>query len=122
MNKQKQIAGQRQRRKYRVRKRVQGTAERPRLSVLRTHKHVACQLIDDVARRTLVSVSTYEKQLSSEIGYGGNCEAAKRIGQLIAERALEAGIQAARFDRGPYKYHGRVAALAEAVREAGLKL
>ncbi len=122
MNKQKQIAGQRQRRKYRVRKRVQGTAERPRLCVCRSHKHVACQLIDDATGRTLVSVSTYDKGLGGEVPYGGNCEAAKRVGQAIAQRAIEAGIHAVRFDRGPYKYHGRVAALADAAREAGLKL
>ena len=121
MNKQKTIAKQRQRRKYSVRKRLQGTPDRPRLSVFRSCSHIACQLIDDATGRTLVSASTRDNGVREQIKYGGNCEAAKTIGQVIAQRAQEAGIKMVRFDRGCYKYHGRVAALADAAREAGLE-
>ena len=121
MNKQKFIASQKQRRKYSVRKRAQGTADRPRLSVFRSCAHIACQLIDDASGRTLASASTREKTLREQINYGGNCDAAKTIGQVIAQRAQEAGIKMVRFDRGCYKYHGRVAALADAAREGGLE-
>ena len=121
MNKQKKIAQQRKRRMYRIRKRVQGTADRPRMSVFRSHKHIVCQLIDDESGKTLVSAGTRDKDLREQIKYGGNCDAAKTIGKVIAEKAKQAGIQAVRFDRGPYKYHGRVAALADAARESGLQ-
>ncbi len=121
MNKQKIIAKQKQRRKYSVRKRVPGSPDRPRLSVFRSSTHIACQLIDDSTGRTLASASTREKGVREQIKYGGNCDAAKTVGQMIAQRALEAGIKTVRFDRGCYKYHGRVAALADAAREAGLE-
>jgi len=121
VNKQKAIARQKQRRRYRVRKRVPGTAERPRMCIYRSHKHMACQLIDDVSGRTLVSASTRDKQLRDSVNYGGNCDAARQVGQEVARRAMEAGIQAVKFDRGACKYQGRVAALADAAREAGLK-
>lgn len=121
MNKQKAIAKQRQRRRYRVRKRLPGSAAQPRLCVYRSHQNIGCQIIDDQLGRTVVSASTREKQLRDEIGYGGNCAAAKRLGEEIARRALAAGIQSVKFDRGSYQYHGRVAVLAGAAREAGLK-
>ena len=122
MNKNKFLGQQRKRRKSRVRKKVQGTADCPRLNVFRSHKHLACQLIDDRAGTTLVAVSTYEPELNKKVSYGGNCEAAKLIGKELGERALEAGIKQVRFDRGPARYLGRVAVLADAAREAGLKL
>lgn len=121
MQHSKAIYKQRKRRRFRVRKRVRGTAERPRLSVARSHRHIAAQLIDDIAGKTLASASTMDKSLSSTVKYGGNAEAATAIGKAIAERAKAAGIEDVCFDRGSYKYHGRVAALADAAREAGLK-
>jgi len=120
VNKRQLIAKQKQRRKYSVRNRVRGDASRPRLSVFRSSAHVACQVIDDATGRTLVSASTRDKQLRDQIKYGGNCDAAKIVGRALAERALGAGIKTVRFDRGCYKYHGRIAALADAAREAGL--
>jgi len=121
VNKQKLIGKQKQRRKFRVRKRVRGTADSPRLSVFRSDSHIACQLIDDVGGRTIVSASTRDRGMRDQVHYGGNCDAAKVVGQAVARKALEAGIQQVCFDRGAYKYHGRVAALADAAREAGLK-
>jgi large subunit ribosomal protein L18 len=109
------------RRHARVRKKVHGTAQRPRLAVYRSEHHIYAQVIDDTAGRTLAAASTLDKGLRSEISYGGNVEAAKRVGQLIGERAKNAGIQQVVFDRGGFKYHGRVAALAEGAREAGLE-
>ena len=105
-----------------MRKRVRGTDQRPRLSVYRSHKHIACQVIDDHSRKTLASASTRDKEVRDSINYGGNTGAAEVIGKLIAERAVAAGINTVCFDRGNYQYHGRVAALADAAREAGLKL
>ena len=110
----------RRRRHARVRRHVHGTAERPRLNVFRSTSHIYAQIIDDVTHRTLVTASTLDPAIKSEIKYGGNIEAAKVVGKLIAERALEADIKTVVFDRGGYKYHGRVAALADAAREAGL--
>ncbi|HHX19967.1 MAG TPA: 50S ribosomal protein L18 [Clostridiaceae bacterium] len=110
----------RRRRHARVRKHVQGTAERPRLNVFRSTSHIYAQIIDDVSHRTLAAASTLDPSIKAEINYGGNIEAAKAVGKLIAERALEADITTVVFDRGGYKYHGRVAALADAAREAGL--
>ena len=121
VNKNKFLGKQRARRKSRVRKKVQGTADCPRLNVFRSHKHLACQLIDDTSGKTLVTVSTYEQALRKKIAYGGNCDAAQVIGKLLGERAIEAGIKQVRFDRGPVRYLGRVAALADAAREVGLK-
>ena len=122
MNHNKFVGKQRTRRRFRVRKRLNGTPERPRLSVKRTHKHVYCQLIDDSAGKTLVSVSTADKDMRGQLKTGGNKDAATAVGKVIAEKALAAGIKSACFDRGSYKYHGRVAALADAVREAGVVL
>lgn len=121
MRMKKIINGQRQRRQWRVRKAVRGTAERPRLCVQRTLKHVGCQLIDDDAGKTLVSVSTRDKAVRDQFKTSDNCDAASQVGKLIAEKAVAAGISKVCFDRGAYKYHGRVAALASAAREGGLQ-
>ena len=102
----------------RVRAVISGTPDRPRLCVFRSEKHIYAQVIDDVAGKTLVSASTVEKDFTE---YGGNKDAAHKIGLLIAERAKGAGIETVVFDRGGYIYHGRVAALAEGAREGGLK-
>ncbi len=122
MNKQKFIGKQRIRRKNHVRNKLRGTAERPRLSIFRSHKHVYCQVIDDIAGKTLAAASTRDKDLAGEVKYGGNKDAATAIGKAVAERALAAGVKKVRLDRGSSKYHGRVAALADAAREAGLVL
>jgi large subunit ribosomal protein L18 len=108
------------RRHRRVRKKIHGTAERPRLAVFRSNKHLSVQLIDDDAGRTLAAASTTEAEQRSA-GSGGSVDAATRVGTLIAERAQAAGITTVVFDRGGYGYHGRVAALAAAAREAGLE-
>ena len=108
----------RQKRHLRVRNHISGTAERPRLNVYRSLANIYAQIIDDEKGVTLVSASTQEKGFEN---YGGNVEAAKAVGAAIAKRALEKGINEVVFDRGGYVYHGRVAALAEAAREAGLK-
>jgi large subunit ribosomal protein L18 len=114
------IYRQRKRRQFRVRKRTRGTAERPRLTVFRSHKHTYVQLIDDAAGRTLAAASTVDKDLRGDLKYGGNKAAAQTIGKAIAERAIAAGIKQVAFDRGSAQYHGRVEALAAAAREAGL--
>lgn len=111
----------RQRRKFRVRKRSRGSAACPRLSVFRSHAHIYAQLIDDEAGRTLVACSTVEKSVCGDGVYGGNKSAAQLVGKTLAERAKAAGIETVCFDRGPFKYHGRVQALADAAREAGLR-
>jgi large subunit ribosomal protein L18 len=103
----------------RIRRKVRGTAERPRLAVFRSLKHIYVQLIDDAQGRTLASASSDEK--SAATASGGNVAGAKAIGKVIAERAKEMGIQKVVFDRGGYLYHGRIQALAEAAREAGLE-
>lgn len=120
MDQNKKTGKQRQRRQFRVRKRLSGTAERPRLSIRRSQKHVYCQLIDDVSGKTLASASTRDKELRGEVKSGGNKDAAAAVGKAVAAKATAAGVKAICFDRGPYKYHGRVAALAEAVRESGI--
>jgi large subunit ribosomal protein L18 len=122
VNKQRELENRRQRRRWRVRKKLQGSAERPRLSIHRSNKHVSCQIIDDSTGRTLVAASTQDTQLREGLEKKGNKEAAAAVGRALAERALAAGIQQVRFDRGHYRYHGRVAALADAAREAGLSL
>jgi large subunit ribosomal protein L18 len=110
----------RARRKMRVRKRVFGTPERPRLSVTRSLKHIYVQLIDDTTGSTLVSVSTNGKDLRAGVGYGGNKAAAEKIGTALADLAKAKGIQAAAFDRNGFRYHGRLKALADAARKGGL--
>lgn len=106
------------RRHRRVRKRVQGTAARPRLAVFRSNRHIVAQVIDDVAGVTLAAASTLESGLS---GNGSNVEAATKVGKLVAERAKAAGISTVVFDRGGNVYHGRVAAVADAARAEGLE-
>ncbi|HEX7063616.1 MAG TPA: 50S ribosomal protein L18 [Bacillales bacterium] len=109
----------RKKRHKHVRRSVHGTAERPRLNVFRSSKHIYAQLIDDNQQITLASASTLDKGVTFE--NSGNVEAAQQIGKLIAERGLEKGVNTVVFDRGGYLYHGRVKALADAAREAGLK-
>ena len=108
------------RRHRRVRKKVMGTAERPRLAVFRSNKHITAQVIDDRSGRTLAAASTTEPDLRG--GATGNKDAAAKVGQLVAERAKAAGVTKVVFDRGGNLYHGRVAAVADAAREAGLEL
>jgi len=102
----------------RIRRKVRGSGERPRLALYRSLNHISAQIVDDELGRTIVSASTTEKDLRGTTG--GNIEAARRIGKAIAERALEKGIESVVFDRGGYLYHGRIKALTEAAREAGL--
>ena len=109
----------RQRRHRRVRKRIHGAAQRPRLAVYRSNRHIYVQLIDDAAGRTLVSASSRE---SDAQGDGDKKAAAKRVGQLIAKRAKEAGVESAVLDRGGRLYHGRVREVAEGAREGGLRI
>ncbi|MBA3654709.1 MAG: 50S ribosomal protein L18 [Actinobacteria bacterium] len=108
----------RQRRHRRVRKHVAGTADRPRLAVFRSNKHISAQVIDDGSGRTLAAASTIEADLRT--GATGNRDAATKVGQRLAERAKAAGVTRVVFDRGGFMYHGRVAAVADAAREAGL--
>jgi len=115
------ILRQRTRRRQRVRKPLTGTAERPRLSVFRTDKHIYAQVIDDASGQTLAAASSVDRQLRDSIGFGGNKQAAEVIGKALAERAKAAGVAKVCFDRGSFKYHGRVAALADAARAAGLE-
>ena len=103
----------------RIRKSLSGTPERPRLAVFRSLKHIYAQVIDDEAGKTLAAASTQDKDL--ELKYGGNVDAAKQVGKLLGERAKKAGLESVVFDRGGHRYHGRVKALADAAREAGLK-
>jgi large subunit ribosomal protein L18 len=119
--KPKQKQARRARIKRRVRKRIFGTPERPRLSVFRSNRHIAAQLIDDEKQHTVVSASTLEKDARAALRRGSNIEAAKYIGKLLAQRSLAAGIKAVVLDRGPYRFHGRIKALADAAREAGLQ-
>ena len=109
----------RAKRHLRIRRRISGTAACPRLNVYRSLSNIYAQIIDDVAGNTLVAASSIDKELNLE--NGGNVEAAKTVGKAVAERALAKGIETVVFDRGGYIYHGRVAALAEGAREAGLK-
>lgn len=109
----------RKKRHARIRAKLAGTAERPRLNVFRSNKHIYAQLIDDTKGVTLLSASTLDKEFNLEST--GNIEAAQKVGELIAKRALEKGYKAVVFDRGGYLYHGRVKALADAARENGLE-
>jgi len=109
------------RRRKGLRKRLFGTAERPRLSVFRSHKNIYAQIIDDDRGVTLCEASTRSKELAPGLPYGGNVVAAKRVGEFLGRRAKEQNIERVCFDRGGFRYHGRVKALADAVREAGLK-
>ena len=104
-----------------IRNRFSGTAERPRLAVFRSNNHVYAQVIDDVAGKTLVSASTLENDIKAELKNTDDTDAATKVGEIVAKRALEKGIKAVVFDRGGYIYHGKVKALADAAREAGLE-
>jgi large subunit ribosomal protein L18 len=109
-----------QRRHRRIRRTVTGTAERPRLAVFRSNNHIYAQVIDDVAQHTLVAASTLDKDLKEKLSSTSTCEASSAVGKLVAQRTLDQGIQQVVFDRGGNLYHGRIKALADAAREAGL--
>jgi large subunit ribosomal protein L18 len=111
----------RQARRKRIRGRIQGTPEKPRLSVFRSSRHIYAQIIDDHLGNILASASTMDKQIRETLKTGGNIDAAKEVGKLLADRAVEKKIETVAFDRGGFKFHGRVKALAEAAREGGLK-
>jgi large subunit ribosomal protein L18 len=118
--KDKQVG--RARRHYRVRKKVSGTSVRPRLAVFRSNKHITAQVIDDTTGRTIAAASSVEKDLRSRLAHTGNKDASTAVGKLVAERAKDAGVTKVTFDRGGFLYHGRVAAVADAARQAGLEL
>jgi large subunit ribosomal protein L18 len=105
----------------RIRKKIAGTGERPRLAVFRSQSHIYAQVIDDDAGRTVCSASSLDKGLKASVKRGADVAAAKAVGQLIADRAKEKGVSAVVFDRGGFRYHGRIKALADAAREGGLK-
>jgi len=111
----------RAKRHKRIRKKVIGTVQRPRLSVFRSLKHIYVQLVDDENEKTILSVSTRSKDCRDELKYGGNIAAAKAVGKMLGEKALNNKIIDVVFDRGGYLYHGRIKALADAARKAGLK-
>jgi large subunit ribosomal protein L18 len=115
------VETRRQRRQRHVRKKVAGTAERPRLAVFRSSKHIYAQVINDQTGSTLAQASTLDPEVKANVTYGGNKAVATAVGRVVAERAKKAGIDKVCFDRRSYKYHGRVQALADAAREAGLQ-
>jgi large subunit ribosomal protein L18 len=108
------------RRHRRIRRKVNGTPSRPRLCVFRSNNYIYAQVIDDVAGHTLASASSLEPELREQLASGANCEASVQVGQLVAKRAIDKGVEQVVFDRGGHIYHGRVKALADAAREAGL--
>ncbi|YAI81588.1 MAG: 50S ribosomal protein L18 [cyanobacterium endosymbiont of Rhopalodia sterrenbergii] len=110
-----------QRRHRRIRKKVSGTTECPRLAVFRSNQHIYAQVIDDIAQQTLAAASTLEPDLKQSLSSGSTCEASAAVGKLIAQRTINKGIEQVVFDRGGNLYHGRVKALADAAREAGLQ-
>jgi large subunit ribosomal protein L18 len=120
-NQQRLVQTRRLRRQRRVRNRMFGTTERPRLAVFRSSKHIYAQMVNDESGTTLVSASTVDPEVRAQLKYGGNKAAATLVGRVVAERAKKAGIDKVCFDRRSYKYHGRVAALAQAVRDAGVQ-
>lgn len=111
----------RMKRHRRVRGKVHGTSERPRLNVYRSLTNIYAQIIDDVAGHTIAAASSLDNEVKGKVANGGNQEAAKLVGELVAKRALEKGVETVTFDRGGYIYHGRIKSLAEGAREAGLK-
>ncbi len=111
----------RRRVRYRVRKRLHGTADVPRVAIYRSLKHIYAQAIDDDSGKTLASASTCEAAVKSGAGYGGNVEAAKKVGEALGSKLKEVGVKRAIFDRGGFLYHGRIKALADAIRGAGVK-
>ena len=120
MIKTKNRKEQTRKRHIRVRTKISGTAEAPRLAVYRSTKHIYAQLIDDEKHVTIASASSVDKDLKEKLSHGGNIDAAKVVGEAIAKKALKAGVECVVFDRGGFLYHGRIAALADAAREAGL--
>ena len=114
-------AAARVKRHYRIRNKVSGTALRPRLAVFRSNKHIYAQVIDDIAGNTLVAASTMEAEIASKVEHTSTVEAAKAVGEAIAKKAMDKAITEVVFDRGGYIYHGKIQALAEAAREAGLQ-
>nr|AUG32561.1 50S ribosomal protein L18 [Paulinella longichromatophora] len=112
---------QTQKRHRRLRRNLTGTPNRPRLAVFRSNSHIYAQIIDDIAQNTLCAASSLDKNLRAALKAGGTCEASVAVGELVAQRALAKGIQQVVFDRGGNIYHGRVKALADAAREAGLQ-
>jgi len=121
MDQQKLKKHRQERRRHHVRKRTTGSAEKPRLTVFRSSKHIYVQLIDDRSGATLGAVSSVSKDVRTDLPYGGNVKAAQAIGKKIAEIAQSKGITKVAFDRGHYRYHGRIKALADAAREGGLQ-
>jgi large subunit ribosomal protein L18 len=121
MNHQKAKHRQQLRRRNHVRRKIVGTPERPRLSVFRSSKHIYAQLIDDLSGVTLAAVSSVVKEVRGQVPYGGNVKAAAAVGEKLAEAAKSKGITLAAFDRGHYRYHGRVKALADGARKGGLQ-
>ena len=121
MDQQKAKKVRQLRRRRHVRSKVVGSAERPRLTVFRSSKHIYAQLIDDQTGSTLASASSRTKYIAASLAYGGNIKASQVVGKKLAEQALAKGITKAAFDRGHYRYHGRIKALADAAREGGLK-
>ncbi len=121
MNAHKLKQVQRLRRRHHVRRKIVGTVERPRLTVFRSSKHIYAQLIDDLTGQTLASANTAAPDIKKDVPYGGNIKAAQAVGKRLAEVAKERGIHKAAFDRGHYRYHGRIKALADAAREGGLQ-
>jgi large subunit ribosomal protein L18 len=107
-------------RKKRIRKKVEGSQEKPRLCVYKSLSHIYAQLVDDIHDKVMTGVSTLNEEIKKEIKYGGNIEAAKKVGQHVGKKAIDMGITKVVFDRNGFKYHGRIKALAEAAREAGL--
>ncbi len=122
MRTQLRINKQRKTRKFRVSNAVKKNSTRPRMCVFRSARHISVQIVDDQVGKTLASASTYEKDFRAANKNGGNVEAAAIVGKTVAERALAAGVSAVAFDRKGYKYHGRVKALADAARDAGLDI
>ena len=114
-------AAARIKRHYRIRNKISGTAQQPRLAVFRSNQHIYAQIIDDAASTTLVAASTMESDIASKLGTTSNIAAAEAVGEAVAKKALEKGITEVVFDRGGYVYHGKIKALADAAREAGLK-
>lgn len=111
----------RRRVRFRIRKKISGTSERPRLAVFRSNGHISVQAIDDAAGRTLAAASTQDEELRGKLKSPGNVEAAREVGQTIARRLKDAGVETVVFDRGGFIYHGRLKALADAAREGGIK-
>jgi large subunit ribosomal protein L18 len=121
MDQQRLKQRRRLRRRNHVRKKLQGNAERPRLTVFRSSKHIYAQLVDDLAGVTVAAASSVEADVKKTVPYGGNIKAAQAVGKRLAELAKGKGVQKAAFDRGHYRYHGRIKALADAARQGGLQ-